>query len=247
MNRWARPFAVVAALALTLAACSKDESTPAKAALSLTSPQPGTTVEGNVVTLDLTPTGITIAKADGDSSGKTGHFHAFIDRDPVAAGATIPKEPGIVHSTEDPLKLYGLTVGKHTIAVVLGDGNHTRIGDAVVQTEVTVAGPSVKAKAQGTPAAGAPFKIDVQVEGFTIVKADGDTSGKSGHLHVFIDRDPTAAGQPIPKEDGIIHSTETTIETPALAAGDHTIWVLAGDGAHVLFDPQAADVLKFTI
>ena len=37
-------------------------------------------VKGNVVSLDLASTGLTIVKADGDTSGKTGHYHVFIDR-----------------------------------------------------------------------------------------------------------------------------------------------------------------------
>jgi len=50
-----------------------------------------------------------------------------------------------------------------------------------------------------------------------MVKADGDTSGRTGHLHLFVDREPTAAGQAIPVEAGIIHSAETRIEVTNLA------------------------------
>ncbi|MGH9190331.1 MAG: DUF4399 domain-containing protein, partial [Acidimicrobiales bacterium] len=77
--------------------------------------------------------------------------------------------------------------------------------------------------------------------------ADGDRSGKSGHLHVFVDRPPTPAGQAIPVEPGIIHSAATTIEVPGLAPGEHTLWVVAGDGTHVPLDPSVMDKLTVTV
>jgi hypothetical protein len=77
--------------------------------------------------------------------------------------------------------------------------------------------------------------------------ANGDTSGKTGHLHLFVDRDPTPAGQPIPKEAGIIHTTETTVNVPGLAAGEHTIWVVAGDGNHVPLTPPVTARLTVNV
>lgn len=255
MTRSIRPLVISGALALVLMGCnaSTGPSAPAGPTISIKKivqrgvegqelPPAGYRVQGNVVALEVEVTGVAIVKADGDASGKTGHFHVFIDREPVATGATIPKEPGIVHSTENPLKITGLSLGAHTFKVVLGDGNHARIGSTVAATnEIIVEGPSVKATAQGTPAAGRPFKIAVAVEGATLVKADGAAVGETGHLHVFIDRDPTPPGQVVPKQEGIIHSAETTIEIPALAAGDHTIWVVLGHGNHAAFGEGTPD------
>ena len=89
--------------------------------------------------------------------------------------------------------------------------------------------------------------LTVKVEGVTLVKADGDTSGRTGHLHVFVDRDPTAAGQPIPKEAGVIHTTDTTISVPDLGPGEHTLWVVLGDGNHVPFAPAVLDKVTVTV
>jgi hypothetical protein len=240
---------VFATLAL-LAACA-DGGTPAASpsgpTIKIASPATGSARRGNVVTLDLTVTGLTIVKADGDTSGRTGHFHVFIDREPVAAGATIPKEPGIVHSADDPLTIAGLKIGVHRFVVVLGNGAHQRIGDARAETTVMVDGPSLDATAPATVAAGRPVPVQVAVQGVTLVKADGDTSGKTGHVHLFIDRDPTPAGMPIPKEDGIIHSADSTIPIPGLAAGEHVIWVVLGDGNHFPFDPLVADRITVTV
>jgi len=190
---------------------------------------------------------MSIVKADGNTSGRTGHYHVFVDRDLVAPGATIPREAGIVHTTDDPVVLTGLGMGTHRIAVVYGDGNHARIGTTQAEITVNVEGPSLDATAPATSAAGRPVVIDVKVQGLTLVKADGDTSGRTGHLHLFVDREATPAGQAIPVEAGIIHSAETKIEVANLAAGEHTLWVVAGDGAHKPLDPKVMDKLTVTV
>lgn len=121
----------------------------------------------------------------------------FLDREPVAAGAAIPKEPGIVHTVDNPVRLTGLSVGKHDITVVLGDGAHTRIGTAEDRVNLTVEGPSIDATAPTVAATGVPVRIDFKVTGVQIVKADGDASGKTGHIHVLVDKPLPVAGQPI--------------------------------------------------
>ncbi|MEA2972577.1 MAG: hypothetical protein QOG82_1035 [Actinomycetota bacterium] len=266
-----RPVRTVAAATLALAllaACGDDDpvttttasttgplagqaTTTAPAAtgpsLSIIAPATGTVVKGNVVSLDVASTGLTIVKADGDTSGKTGHYHVFIDRDPVAPGAVIPVEAGVIHSADDPIVLTGLAVGTHRLSLIVGDGTHTRLGPMVAETTVDVQGPSIDASTPATSAAGQPVVVTVKVDGLTIVKADGDTSGTTGHLHVFIDRDPTPAGQPIPVEAGIIHTAETTIPIPDLAPGAHTLWVVAGDGAHTPLAPRVMDKVTVTV
>jgi uncharacterized protein (DUF736 family) len=250
---------LVAVLALVAAGCGDDDddedaaataTTTAGAAVDIESPADESTVEGNVVTLDLTARGVDIVKADGDTSGTTGHFHVFVDKDPVAAGEEIPRGvPGVIHSTDDPLVVSGLRTGEHTLTVVLGDGTHKRIGDAEDEITVTVAGPALDATAPATLATGQPLSIDVVVEGVQLVKADGDKSGKTGHLHAFVDRDPTRySGQTIPAGDpAIIHSATAPIAVTGLTAGEHTIWIVLGDGAHVAFDPPVMDKLTVTV
>jgi uncharacterized protein (DUF736 family) len=251
---------VLVVFVLAAAACGSDKGSKSTAATNATTtaagpsveiktPADGATVKGNVVTLDLAASGIKIVKADGDTSGKTGHFHVFVDKEPVAAGQAIPKEAGIIHSTDDPLTVSGLKVGSHRLVVVLGDGTHTRIGGAQDEVNVTVEGPSVDATAPATLAAGQPLSIDVATEGVTLVKADGDTSGKTGHLHVFVDKDPAQfKGQPIPSGDpAIIHTATSPIVVTGLTPGEHTIWVVLGNGAHVAFDPPVMDKLTVTV
>jgi hypothetical protein len=248
---WSR-IAVVTVLALAVGACGSDSdnssttatnapTTEAGPTVKITAPAEGATIKGNVVALDLEVTGFKVVKADGDTSGKTGHFHVFVDKPPVAAGAEIPKEAGVIHSTDDPLKVTGLHTGSHTLTVVLGDGTHKRIGNVQDVVKVTVAGPTVDASAPPTVPAGQPFTVDVVVEGVSLVKADGDTSGKTGHLHLFVDKEPVF-GQPIPTGDPmIVHSAVAPITGPALTAGEHVLWVVVGDGSHTPLDPPVLD------
>lgn len=97
-------------------------------------------VEGTTARVTMKYSGFTIVAADGDTSGNSGHFHVFIDREPVKQGETIPQETGIIHSAANPIEIPGLTSGEHKLTVVLGDGNHVRIrGD--LEDEVTVKVP----------------------------------------------------------------------------------------------------------
>lgn len=253
-------LSVVLVLLLATAACGDDDTPDAASngattteasgpAVEITAPADGASVKGNVVTLDLAVEDFEITKADGDTSGKTGHFHVFIDKDPVGEGEAIAKEAGIVHTTEDPATLTGLTAGEHRIVVVLGDGAHQRVGGAQDEITVTVEGPTVDASAPATLTAGSPLSVEAKVEGITLVKADGDTSGKSGHLHVFVDKDPAQyKGQAIPAGDpAIIHSATSPVAVTGLAAGEHTIWVVVGDGTHKALDPPVVDKLTVTV
>jgi hypothetical protein len=246
----------VAALALVASGCAGDSETTtttgttaaAGPSLSITSPKAGAHIEGNTVSLAIKASGVTIQKADGDTSGKTGHFHVFIDTDPVAPGEAIGKTPQIVHSADNPIVVPGLTVGEHTFTVVYGDGAHNRIGDVSDKVTVHVDGPELDATAPATLKAGEPLSIAVEVSGVTLVKADGDPSGKTGHLHAFVDVPPVAPGEPIPTGNpAIIHSATSPIVVTGLAPGDHTIWIVLGDGNHVAFTKPVRDKVVVTV
>ena len=248
---------LVGAVAFAGVACGGDDADQASTtttaddtpSVRITSPADGTTTKGNVVSLDLEVNGIRVVKADGDTSGETGHIHAFIDRGPVAPGVAIPREAGIVHSADNPVVLTGLSVGAHTIAVVIGDGAHNRIGSAEDEIKVTVEGPSVDATAPATAAAGSPVRIDFKAAGVQIRAADGDTSGATGHYHVFVDKPLPKLGEVIPRPDdgSIIHTTESFVELRNLAAGEHNIFVVVGDGAHMPLNPLVADKVTVTV
>ncbi|MDQ4096549.1 MAG: DUF4399 domain-containing protein [Actinomycetota bacterium] len=255
--------AILAAVALVVGGCGDDSDDPLDEAtettvsgkakeekLTIGSPAPGAAVKGNVLQLELNVTGISLAKADGDTSGRTGHFHVFIDRPPTPVGQVIPREAGIVHSADNPVTLYGLTVAKHELVVVMGDGAHTRLPDFEARTSVTVEGPSVRAKAPATVPANQPIKLDLTAEGVEIAKPDGDRSGTKAHYHVFVDREPTPAGEaipPKPEDNTILHTADPSIDVGPLAPGEHVLWVVLGDGAHFPFDPPVRDRITVTV
>ncbi|HEX2063905.1 MAG TPA: hypothetical protein VHE80_05745, partial [Acidimicrobiales bacterium] len=98
MKRATRTLAVMAALLLLAVACGGDDSenvadttTTSRetntgdrpSSVTILSPEDGAEVRGNVVSLELDADGVTIVKADGDDSGRTGHYHVFIDKEPV--------------------------------------------------------------------------------------------------------------------------------------------------------------------
>ena len=246
---------LVAVLAVVAAACGGDDQfsegegskVTETAGVSLEATAPAS-VEGNVVEIDVSVSGIEIVGADGDTSGRTGHYHVFIDRNPVAPGAEVPRVAGIVHTVDDPIQVTGLSAGDHTFHVVLGDGAHARIGDYQATVTTKVAGPSVDASVPEAVAANSPFQVDVEVEGVELVPADGDTSGETGHLHLFIDKEPVDPGQAVPTGDpAIIHSATTPITVPGLASGDHTLWVVLGNGSHIAWDPPVMDRITVTV
>lgn len=219
-------------------------------AASLTIGTVASPVQGNVVQIPVSLRGFNIVAADGDTSGTSGHFHVFIDREPVPVGQVMPVAPDILHTTENPILVTGLTVGEHTLTVVAGDGLHQRIEGLDDSVTVTVEGPSVTASAPATVESGEPVTIEIASEGLDIVAADEDTSGETGHYHILVD--PESAPQPgetiLPAEENkIVHTTESSYTFDSLPDGEHTIWVVAGDGTHKVIDPLIAARFKVTV
>lgn len=227
---------------------SASASATASPTLQLSSAPTATVVSGDTATIALVTSGIKIVAPDGDTSGTTGHFHVFIDKDPVPAGTVIPHAPGIVHTEANPIQLTGLSDGDHKLVIVLGDGVHRRIGDAQVTQTVKITGPTVHLTAPATAVAGQTLTVTATVEGVKLVKAADDMShkdGSTGHLHIFVNKDPVApGGAPIPSADpAIIHTAATTTAIPAtlLKTGNNTIWVELGYADHTPFSPEIVD------
>lgn len=228
--------------------------------LGLTASVAEESIAGNVVVLEVAVSGVEIVAADGDDSGDTGHLHVFIDEEPVAVGEPIPPaSEGVIHTTETEITIPGLTVGEHVMTVVVGDGNHVRIHeDLEAIVTVDVKGPAVTfAEDQETEFDAADdVTLAVDVDGIDVVAADGDDSGDTGHLHFFVDVDPVAPGEAIPVgEEGIIHTTETELDLAEalsetgveLDEGQHTVYVVVGDGNHVALDPPVWDVITIQV
>lgn len=242
---------------LLLGACGRDNPTldepagsPKPLSVEITSPEAGTQVSGNVLVLEVEAEGIIVAEPDGDASGETGHFHAFIDRDPVAPGETISDGPGVMHFAQNKASIPGLSVGKHKITVVLGDGTEARMGRASDVVEVEITGPSIDASGPETAPMATGFTVQTTATGVQIVDPAKDPgTGGTGHVDLIIDpeEDPTANGQPVPADANHIHTTGTSAQVTGLSEGDHTVWVVLTDKNHVPVSPMVADMLVVSI
>lgn len=102
------------------------DGTPAVAAsVEITSPLAGDTVS-SPVTVEVSASGVEIAPA-ADAAEGAGHYHAFVDQEPVAVGETIPQDTeGIFHFATASVDLE-LEPGEHTVTVVLGNNVHERL------------------------------------------------------------------------------------------------------------------------
>ena len=146
-----------------------------------------------------------------------------------------------------PVRLLAAAAAMTLMVAGCGDDDE-EAKEPIPTTASTAAGPHVDALAPAAVAANQGFGLDVRVDGVELVKADGDRSGRTGHLHVFIDREPTPAGQPIPSGDpAIIHSATVPVAVPGLPPGQHTLSVVLGDGAHFPFEPAVTDEVALAV
>ena len=126
-----------------------------------------------------------------------------------------------------------------------GHGGH---GDVDAATFVPLEGASV---AFGEPTDGAtvtsPVKVVMTVTGATVQPAGVPKKG-TGHHHILINTEPTAAGTTVPKDDTHIHygdgSTEAELTLPA---GEHTLTLQFADGMHRSYGPDVSQTIKVTV
>lgn len=219
---------------------------PQPPSLTISSPTEGETIAGNTVELGIQLSGMSLVPADGDTSGRTGHIHVFIDRDPVPVGQPIPQAKDIEHSALNPVLITGLARGTHRFVVVLGNGNHVRIDGPMDEVTVTLSGPSIDVTGPATASAGKAVTIAVKLDGISLVRSPDGQSPRSGHLHVLVDKLPEF-GKAIPAEEGIIHTVDRSIRIEGLSPGRHVIYVIVGDGGHVPFRPLVADKIVIEV
>lgn len=253
-----RKLALASLVALVLGGCASQDPT-------VVDPSPDTTevlsvqvkadeTDGNTFELSAKADNLEIAPAS-DGNEDAAHFHLFIDRDPTEVGDTIPAERNVIHFATPELRVWGLTKGQHDFVLVLGDTAHTHLNTNQAPFSVTVNGPTVVATAQGTPEADKAFDIKVDLEDLDFsaggqVTTTASSGTKLTHLHAIIDPEtPPKPGDTIGAavHGKIIHTTNTTIEIPALAKGRHEIYIVAGDATHNVGTNLVGDKLTITV
>ncbi len=96
---------------------------------------------------------------------------------------------------------------------------------------------------------GSSVTIMLEVSGLTIMPA-GTMEPGTGHHHLVVDADLPTVGMPIPATDGeYIHmgQAQTEYELTGLAAGEHMVIAVVGDGAHLPLMPSVADTVRFVV
>ena len=133
------------------------------------------------------------------------------------------------------------------IAVVLvafGCGAEPPDGEAVAEAaRVIVVEPE-----DGVVVAGPDVLVRLEAVNVAIVSA-GIDQPSSGHHHLFVNRDPTPVGEPIPTEEGIVHlgGAQTEHSFNDLADGSYRIIAVLGDHQHVRLGSIASDTVNFTV
>ena len=105
---------------------------------------------------------------------------------------------------------------------------------------------SVMPSADGQPSSSVTIDFSSTVQ---IVPA-GDLTPATGHHHLFLDADLTAADVPVPSVPGsIIHmgDASTTYTFEDVAPGEHRLIAVVADGVHVPLQPWVVDTLTFTV
>lgn len=103
---------------------------------------------------------------------------------------------------------------------------------------------SITAPAAGATLPAGSVTVRLSASGVRIVPA-GTDEANSGHHHLFINRDPTPVGEPIPTGEGIVHlgAAQTEHALTDLAPGEYTITAVLGDHLH----RRIADVEPHTV
>ncbi len=128
-------------------------------------------VTGSTVTLSLASTGLAITDADGDATGRSGHYVVFVDKEPPAPGVkivTAAEAEGIIHTSAKSVAIRGEEPGFHAFVVVLADGTNARIGDTEARATATVSPPGISLSvSSSSPDCNGPL-VSVATQGFTL-------------------------------------------------------------------------------
>ena len=120
------------ALVAVLGCASEPEVT-----VRILTPEDGTTVSGDSVTVNLSAEGIDIVPADGLATPGRAHHHVLLDAELPPPRQPIPADlPGVTHlgKGDSTLTLTNLSPGDHTLIAVLALGNHVPLDPWVVDT-----------------------------------------------------------------------------------------------------------------
>ncbi len=101
-----------------------------------------------------------------------------------------------------------------------------------------------------------PFVVEFGVKGMEVEPA-GPINVDKGHHHLFVDQQPTPAGQMVPmgaEANGYFHfgkgqlkDTLTIAKYTKLTPGEHTLTLQFGNGAHLSYGPAMSKTIKIKV
>jgi len=101
-----------------------------------------------------------------------------------------------------------------------------------------------------------PFILQFGVKGMEVEPA-GPINVDKGHHHLYIDAQPTPAGEMVPmgkEAEGFMHfgkaQTADTLKIskyPTLTPGKHTLTLQFGNGAHISYGPAMSKTISITV
>lgn len=95
---------------------------------------------------------------------------------------------------------------------------------------------------------GDTFVVKLNAVGMKLVPATTPKAAGEGHLHVFVDIDPTSDTLPIPKTDGIYHiGTGADSLVLSLPAGEHRLIAVPTTSDHMPIKGALRDTLTIEV
>ena len=153
------------------------------------------------------------------------------------------------------MRRFGTLVAGIAVCVLAACGGEPA-SDAPASDDTPAASPAessaqvrIASPMEGMTVTGPSVTVVLEASGFSVVPA-GDMTPNSGHHHLFLDRDVSALGVPIPVEEGfIVHigtgGAEVTFES--VTPGEHRLIAVVGDAVHVPVQPLISDTIHFTV
>jgi hypothetical protein len=92
--------------------------------------------------------------------------------------------------------------------------------------------------------------VTVQLSSSVAILPAGDMTAGSGHHHLYLDAELTAAGVPVPSVPGsIVHmgDASSTYTFEGISPGVHRLIAVVADGVHVPLQPWVVDTVTFTV
>jgi hypothetical protein len=205
--------------------------------------------------------GMGVAPA-GSTKANSGHHHLIIDSELPPLDEPIPSDENHLHfgggQTEVELTL---SLGPHTLQLLLGDANHIPHSPPVMSSliHVTVAEAQPAQAQVAPPQEAAPggrrpsppgakvyfvypqngahvpltFVAKFGLEKMGVAPAGVDKAN-TGHHHLLIDTELPPLDEPIPSDENHLHfGAGQTEATVTLTPGKHKLQLLLGDGNHI--------------